>query len=328
LGTAALSSDDFLHRAIEAADLIINVGHDVVEKPPFIMGNQAPKEGPLELVAQAGDAQVIHLNYVTATVDAVYYPQQGVIGDIANSLERLTQALEPQSHWDFSWFMQVKDRLDQQLLEGTEDARFPIYPQRLVHSLRRLMPEDGIVALDNGIYKIWFARNYRAYQPNTLLLDNALASMGAGLPSAMAAKMVCPGRKVVAVCGDGGFMMNSQELETAVRLKLDLTVLVLRDNAYGMIKWKQRNLGFEDFGLDFGNPDFVRYAQSYGAQGHRPESADDFEQILKHCLIAPGVHLIDVQVDYSENEQILHQDIKAQSRAMVDSPARKKETGT
>ncbi|MCL7930641.1 acetolactate synthase large subunit [Halomonas llamarensis] len=326
LGTAALSSDDFLHRAIEAADLIINVGHDVVEKPPFIMGNEAPEEGPLEAVAQARDAQVIHVNYVTAAVDAVYYPQQGVIGDIANSVERLTQRLEPQPHWDFSWFMQVKDRLDQQLLAGAEDDRFPIYPQRLVHSLRQLMPDDGIVALDNGVYKIWFARNYRAYQPNTVLLDNALASMGAGLPSAMAAKMVCPERNVVAVCGDGGFMMNSQELETAVRLKLDLTVLVLRDNGYGMIKWKQSNLGFEDFGLDFGNPDFVRYAGSYGAQGHRPESADDFERILQHCLAEPGVHLIDVPVDYSENEQILHQDIKAQSRAMVDS--KKKETGT
>lgn len=316
LGTAALSSDDFLHRAIEAADLIINVGHDVVEKPPFIMGNQAPEEGPLQAVAQAGEAQVIHVNYVTAAVDAVYYPQQGVIGDIADSLERLTRALEPQTHWDFNWFMRVKDKLDRQLLEGTGDLRFPLYPQRLVHSLRRLMPDDGIVTLDNGIYKIWFARNYRAYGPNTLLLDNALASMGAGLPSAMAAKMVCPERKVVAVCGDGGFMMNSQELETAVRLKLNLTVLVLRDNGYGMIKWKQRNLGFDDFGLDYGNPDFVHYAQSYGARGHRPDSAEDFDRIVSQCLAQPGVHLIDVPVDYSENERILHHDIKAQSRAI------------
>ena len=112
------------------------------------------------------------------------------------------------------------------------------------------MPADGIICLDNGIYKIWFARNYRCREPNTVLLDNALATMGAGLPSAMAAEMVYPDRKVMAICGDGGFMMNSQEMETAVRLGLNLTVLVLRDDAYGMISWKQANMGFADFGLD------------------------------------------------------------------------------
>ena len=129
------------------------------------------------------------------------------------------------------------------------------------------MPEDGIVALDNGMYKIWFARNYRTWVPNTLLLDNALATMGAGLPSAMMAAMLYPERRVLAVCGDGGFMMNTQELETAVRLKLNLVVLILDDNAYGMIRWKQAVDDFADFGLTFGNPDFVKYAEAYGAKG-------------------------------------------------------------
>jgi acetolactate synthase-1/2/3 large subunit len=175
------------------------------------------------------------------------------------------------------------------------------------------MPNNGIIALDNGVYKIWFARNYKAYQPNTVLLDNALATMGAGLPSAMAAKIIYPDRKVMAICGDGGFMMNSQELETAVRLKMNLVVIILRDNAYGMIKWKQTGMGFKDFGLDYGNPDFVKYAESYGASGHRVTSNDQLPIILKNCLNSLGVHLIEVPVDYSENEKVLIEELKSKT---------------
>ncbi|RRQ21533.1 acetolactate synthase large subunit [Thiohalobacter thiocyanaticus] len=317
LGAAALSGEDFLHRAIEAADLIINVGHDVVEKPPFIMGDDAIEDEDNPDIAgagRAGSARVIHVNYVTAAVDAVYHPQQGVIGDIADSIERLTAAIEISPNWDFGRFLEVKRHLDAHLQEGADDARFPVYPQRLVAEVRRVMPEDGIIALDNGIYKIWFARNYPACLPNTVLLDNALASMGAGLPSAMAAKMVHPGRRVMAICGDGGFMMNSQELETAVRLGLDLVVLVLRDDAYGMIKWKQTDMGFDDFGLDYGNPDFVDYARCYGARGHRPASAAELGPLLEDCFATPGVHLVEVPVDYSDNHRILNREIKDKSR--------------
>jgi len=134
--------------------------------------------------------------------------------------------------------------------------------------------------------------------------------MGAGLPSAMAAKLVYPNRRVVAVCGDGGFMMNSQELETAVRLGLDLVILILRDDGYGMIKWKQAHMDFRDFGLDFGNPDFVAYAQAYGAQGHRLSSTAEFKTVLENCFATGGVHLIDAQVDYSQNHQVLNNDIR------------------
>ncbi|MEA3302119.1 MAG: acetolactate synthase large subunit [Pseudomonadota bacterium] len=299
LGNAALSAGDYLHRAIEHTDLIINVGHDVVEKPPFFM--------------EQGGFDVIHINYVTAAIDPVYYPQQGVIGDIGNSIEHLTRRITPQKSWDFSRFMQVKVHLEQHLLEGGKDERFPIYPQRLVADVRKVMPDDGIIALDNGVYKIWFARNYKAYMPNTVLLDNALATMGAGLPSAMAAKIVHPHRRVMAICGDGGFMMNSQEMETAVRLKLDLVVLILRDDAYGMIKWKQANMGFDDFGLDYGNPDFVMYANSYGANGHRVKSADSLQPLLEMCFNTPGVHLVEVAIDYSDNDRILNHDIKDNS---------------
>jgi len=299
LGNAALSAGDYVHRAIEAADLIVNIGHDVIEKPPFFM--------------KQGGTQVIHVNFRSAEVDPVYFPQVEVIGDIANTVWQLAEALQDTSHWDFSRLLQIREANESHLDEGADDNRFPVYPQRLVADVRQALPSEGIVALDNGIYKIWFARNYKAHMPNTVLLDNALATMGAGLPSAMAAHLVYPQKPIVAVCGDGGFMMNSQELETAVRLRMNLTVIILRDDGYGMIRWKQSNMGFADFGLDYGNPDFVLYAESYGAKGHRVESAGGFLPLLKQCLATPGVHVIDCPVDYSENDHILNTELKKRS---------------
>ena len=292
LGNATLSAGDFLHRAVEASDVIINVGHDVVEKPPFFM--------------HSGEREVIHVNFNSAVVDPVYFPQTEVIGDIANSIWQINEVLEPQSHWDFERFLETRAATEAHVAEGNDAPEFPVRPERLVCDVRSVMPDDGIIALDNGIYKIWFARNYKAHCPNTVLLDNALASMGAGLPSAMAAKLVHPDKPVVAICGDGGFMMNSQELETAVRLKLDLVVLILNDNAYGMIKWKQQGYGFENYSLDFGNPDFVQYANSFGATGHRAESHEDFTRILSEALDGKGVHVIDLPIDYSLNHSILN----------------------
>src|SRR5258708_15322147 len=167
------------------------------------------------------------------------------------------------------------------------------------------MPEDGIVCLGNGMYKIWFARNYRTRVANTLLLGNALATMGAGLPSAIMAALLNPKRRVLAVCGDGGFMMNSQELATAVRLGLDLVVLIVEDSAYGMIRWKQAVDGFPDFGMTFGNPDFVAYAASYGARGHRIAATSELVPTLQDAFKLGGVHLVAVPVDYSENMRVL-----------------------
>ena len=209
--------------------------------------------------------------------------------------------------------MTIREAAEASVVEGANDARFPIYPQRLVSDVRQAVQKRGTIALDNGIYKIWFARNYKATAPNTVLLDNALATMGAGLPSAMAAKLVHPDRQVMAICGDGGLMMNSQELETAVRLELDLVVLVLRDNAYGMIKWKQTNMGLAEFGLDYGNPDFVKYAESYRAQGHRVTSAAALLPLLSQCLDSSGVHLVEIPVDYSDNDRLLNHEIKERS---------------
>lgn len=292
LGTAALSNYDFLHSAINRADLIINVGHDVIEKPPFFM--------------KKGGTKVIHINFSPAQVDEVYFPQLNVIGDIATSVEHIASHIIDKSNWDFSYYQRIKKDVENHLNKYSQDDRFPLLPQRLVHVIREELPDDGIVTLDNGIYKIWFARNYKCYQPNTLLLDNALASMGAGLASAICAKLINPNKKVISVSGDGGFMMNSQELETAVRLGLNLLVIILNDGAYGMIKWEQEGRGFENFGLDYENPDFVGYAESFGAIGHKPATDEDFRKVLTECLSMDGVHVIDLAVDYSLNHSILN----------------------
>ena len=204
----------------------------------------------------------------------------------------------------------LREQILSRIGERAEENRFPLTPQRIVHDVRKVIPENGIVCLDNGMYKIWFARNYRTRVANTLLLDNGLATMGAGLPSAMMAAMLYPTRRVLAVCGDGGFMMNSQELETAVRLGLNLVTLILQDNAYGMIRWKQAADGFADFGMTFGNPDFVAYAKAYGAKGSRVESADGLVPLLEAAFANGGIHLVAVPVDYSENMRVLVDELR------------------
>ncbi|MEN8262404.1 MAG: acetolactate synthase large subunit [Nitrospirota bacterium] len=293
LGTAALSSNDCVHSAIDSSDLIINIGHDIVEKPPFFMSRDG--------------FEVIAVNYFAATVDEVYFPQVELIGDISSSISKLSQHIEKPQHWDFDFILDIKRRMDKSIEVFSHDNSFPVSPPRLVSIVRSAMPSDGMISLDNGLYKIWFARNYRAYKSNTILLDNALATMGAGLSAAMASKLIYPDRKVMAICGDGGFMMNSQELETAVRLKLDLIVLIVNDSAYGMIKWKQKDMGFGDFGLDFKNPDFIKYAESYGAAGYRVNNTEELEPLINKCFDIPGVHVIDVPVDYSRNHELLNQ---------------------
>jgi acetolactate synthase-1/2/3 large subunit len=296
LGCAALSAGDFCHRAIEEADCIVNIGHDVIEKPPFFMKDDG--------------VCVIHVSNRTAEVDPVYFPQIEVIGDIANAIWQIKEDIVKQGHWSSGELKRYHEAELEHTNKLAEDARFPIFPPHLVQQVRDSLPQDGIICLDNGVYKIWFARGYTAHLPNTVLLDNALATMGAGLPSAMMSAMLYPDRKVMAICGDGGFMMNDQEMETAVRLGLNLTVLILRDDAYGMIRWKQANMGFRDWGLTYGNPDFVKFAESFGAKGHRVESSKHLTEVLAHCRDTDGVHLIDCPVDYTENDQILNIDIK------------------
>jgi acetolactate synthase I/II/III large subunit len=299
MGTAALSERDYVHDAVERADLIISIGHDTVEKPPFLMGPHGPK--------------VLHVGYLPATVEEVYFPHAELIGDIGPSLALLADRLETKLPRAGA-LLPLRERILAHITDRAEESRYPLTPQRIVHDVRRVMPEDGIVCLDNGMYKIWFARNYRTRVANTLLLDNALATMGAGLPSAIMAATLYPTRRVLAVCGDGGFMMNSQELETAGRLALKLVVLILQDNAYGMIRWKQGVDGFPDFGMTFCNPDFVAYAKAYGLKGSRVESADALAPTLEAAFTGGGVHLVAVPVDYSENVRVLVNELRAHAK--------------
>lgn len=296
MGTAALSEGDYVHEAVARADLILAIGHDTIEKPPFLMKDN-------------GGPKVIHVGFQSATVEQVYHPDIEVIGDIGASATALAERLEGRVVED-AGTSELRQKILSRLNDRAEEDRFPVTPQRLVHDVRQAMPEDGIVCLDNGMYKIWFARNYRTHVANTLLLDNALATMGAGLPSAMMASMLFPQRRVLAVCGDGGFMMNSQEMETAVRLGLNLVVIVLNDSAYGMIRWKQAVDGFEDFGMRFGNPDFVRYAEAYGAKGTRITAVDQLVPTIEAALAGDGVHLLDVPIDYSENTRVLVDELR------------------
>jgi acetolactate synthase-1/2/3 large subunit len=248
-------------------------------------------------------------------VEEVYFPQHELIGDVGPSLRRLGELLQGKLRHDLDFFLRLRETLLERVAQGSQDPRFPVTPQRIVRDVRQVMPDDGIVSLDNGMYKIWFARGYRTHLANTILLDNALATMGAGLPSAMMAALIYPQRKVLAVCGDGGFMMNSQELETAVRLKLNLVVLIIEDGGYGMIRWKQAASDFRDFGLSFNNPDFVKYAEAYGAKGWRVHATDELVPTLSRALDAGGVHLVTVPVDYSENKRVLVDELRAHAKA-------------
>jgi acetolactate synthase I/II/III large subunit len=292
MGTAALSEKDYVHDAIEQADLIIAIGHDTIEKPPFKMNDNDPL--------------VIHIGFLPATVEQVYFPHAEVVGDIGPSLTLLADRIEGKVP-NAKALLHLREKILNKLSDRHLEDRFT--PQRIVHEVRQVMPEDGIVALDNGMYKIWFARNYRTKKANTLLLDNALATMGAGLPSAIMAATLYPNRRVMAVCGDGGFMMNSQELETAVRLKLNLVVVILDDGAYGMIRWKQAVDGFKDFGMTFKNPDFVKYAESYGAKGKRVDQISDLAPTFEKAFKEGGVQLIAAPIDYSENTKVLVEEL-------------------
>jgi acetolactate synthase-1/2/3 large subunit len=295
MGTAALSERDYVHQAIDRADLIIAIGHDTVEKPPFIMGPKGPK--------------VLHVSYLPATVEEVYFPHAEVVGDVGPSLMLLADRLEGKLK-NAGALLPLRSGILARLTERADESRFPLTPQRIVHDVRHVMPADGIVCLDNGMYKIWFARNYRTQVANTLLLDNALATMGAGLPAGIMAALLHPRRRVLAVCGDGGFMMNAQELETAVRLRLDLVVLVLQDDAYGMIRWKQATDGFADFGMTFGNPDFVAFARAHHAGGARVETAEGLVPALERAFQEGGVQLVAVPIDYSENTRVLVDELR------------------
>lgn len=287
---------DYVHCGVDKADLIITVGYSAIEYPPSVWNRDL-------------DKKILHIDFTPAYHDIYYAPDGELVGDIATSLQLLSQGLGSYRQ-ESGYYRGIKGQLDTMLfIEGSQDDAFPPRPQRIVADCRKVLGTGDIVCLDNGIYKLWFSKHYKTFDVGTFLVDNSLASMGAGLPSAMAAKLVRPERRVLAVCGDGGFMMNSQEMETAVRLGLNVVVLILNDNAYGFIKWKQSTYGYPNFAMDLPNPDFVKYAESYGARGFRVNSAEELAPILERAFGEAGPVIVECPIDYSENSKVWGEDL-------------------
>jgi acetolactate synthase I/II/III large subunit len=299
LMAVGLQARDHVLTGFDRADLVVSIGYDLVEYAPS-------RWNP------AGTKPIVHIDTQPAEVDADYLPSIELIGDIGGTLRRLFEALLPLGiggrdatarHESKEILVNADLRVallrDLQAYEA--DDGFPVKPQKAIADLRRALGPDDIVVSDVGAHKVWVARLYQAYQPNTVIISNGFAAMGISLPGAIAAKLVHPERKVVALCGDGGFLMNSQELETAKRIGANVTVVVWRDDGYGLIDWKQRDQFGRPFGVEFGNPDFVAYAESFGIAGFRAGSSADLYPTLMRALDIPGPTLVEVPIDYREN---------------------------
>ena len=287
LWTVGLQQRDFISCAIDKSDLVIAVGYDLVEYPPKKWNPQ-------------GQIPIVHVGLTPAEIDSSYMPTVEVIGDISDSLEQILQRVD-RKHQSSYPFQTVRDEMRADYEQYRDDMAFPIKPQKLLYDLRQVMGPEDIVLSDVGAHKMWVARNYHCERPNTCLISNGFASMGIAVPGAIAAKLVNPQRKVVAVTGDGGFMMNCQELETALRLDKPFVTIIFNDGGYGLIEWKQQNHYSESAFIKFSNPDFVALAKSFGLQGYRITATEDFIPTLKQALEDDVPAIIDCPIDYGEN---------------------------
>jgi acetolactate synthase-1/2/3 large subunit len=285
LFATGIHARDYVNCGIDGADLIITIGYDIVEYPPYLWNRTL-------------DKQIINIDFVESVPDRYFNPTVEIIGDISSSIRELAANIPDKR--EFPVFEHTRRSIEEKI-NAIAGKSYPPIPQAVVQSVRKVLGREDIITLDNGIYKLWFARLYKTYAPNTVLLDNALATMGAGLPSGITAKLLHPERRVLAICGDGGFMMNCQELETAIRYGIPVVVLILNDNGFGFIKWKQKKMHFEDFGLDYGNPDFSRFAESFGAVGFRINEDDDLAEVLERAFALNKLTVIECPIDYSVN---------------------------
>ena len=292
VGSAGMPGMGIPHCAVQHSDVVLSIGHNVMEKAPFIMKPDDVRT-------------VIHLHDSPATVDTIWFPQHQVVGDMAYSIQELSQRLDS-STWSLEGFAKLRAAaVAAMMAEPSDPIPGVLKPQHVAQTVRTVLNPEDIVSLDNGIHKLWMTRNYPALAPRTILVDSALGSMGTGIPAAIAAKLVHPDRNVVAVIGDGGFLMSGQEIETAVRLELDLSVVIFNDGGLGMIRLKEEMLGNNVHGVNFGTPEIVAYAAAFGAAGTRVSSADELQQVLANANEVGGVHVIDVPVDYGENAKLM-----------------------
>jgi acetolactate synthase I/II/III large subunit len=287
--SAGLQARDYVSCGFDKADLIIAVGYDPVEYAPKHWNPDRKKP-------------IIHIDFTPAEVDSFYQPAVEVVADVREALELLSGLVQGEK--DPAPYLTLRRFILDELDEGSRDDAFPLKPQRILRDLRAQMARDDILVSDVGTHKIWIARAFPAYEPNTVLISNGLAAMGFALPAAISAKLVHPERKVVAVSGDGGFLMNCQELETAQRLGLAVVNVIFRDGGYNLIQWKQQTHLGRESGVTFGNPDFVELARAFGAKGYRVDSARQLGPILAEAMAHPGPSIVDVPVDYRENAKL------------------------
>ena len=292
LYTIGLGTRDHMSQALDEADLILTLGFDMVEYHPHLWN---PK----------GDKRIIHADFLPAEIDACYLPEVELVGDLAATLAMLNQRLNKlpaPPKYDLSGQARVRTEMAADLAEhADDDTQGRIRPQKILWDVRQVLAPEDILLSDVGAHKMWIARHYHCHMPNTCLIPNGFCSMGFALPGAIAAKLINPDRRVLAVCGDGGFMMNVQEMETARRLNSDIVVMVWEDGGYGLIAWKQDNEFHRHTDLAFGNPDWLQLAQAFGWQGHKVDASREFKSTLERALAESGPSLLVVPIDYREN---------------------------
>lgn len=286
LMSIGLQAHDYVSCGFDRADLVIAVGYDFVEYSPHSFNPNR-------------DKKIIHIDFLRSDIDDCYNTSVELVGKIKDSLDSLTKMVECKK--DIKYAARLREYILNELCEHKNNDNFPVTPQRILFEVRDVLKDDDILISDVGAHKLWVSRIYPAYEPNTVLISNGFAAMGFGLPGGIAAKLVYPEKNVVVITGDGGFMMNDQELETACRLKLSIVVVIFVDKEFGLISWKQMNRFKQKFGVFFNNPDFVKLAEAYGAVGYRVNSTKELPEILKKSLTHNLPVIIEVPVDYSEN---------------------------
>ncbi|MCF6236201.1 MAG: acetolactate synthase large subunit [Gammaproteobacteria bacterium] len=289
LGTAGLQTRDYTSCGFQDADVIICIGYDLVEYHPHLWH-------------KTRDRTLIHIDMSPAEVDSSYVVNIGVVGNIGDSLNRIADIAKPQSG---DLHRPLREALIHEMNHHSDDLSFPVKPQKIIWDLRTALDKKDIVICDVGAHKMWMARMFRCELPNTCIISNGFASMGIAVPGTIGAHLAFPDRKIIAVTGDAGFMMNSQEIETALRYKIPIVILIWNDSSYGLIEWKQRKAYGRISHVKFNNPDFVTYAESFGAKGYRVEKTEELLPLIKQALMDDTVSVIDCPVDYGENAKLM-----------------------